>query len=30
MNVDRMMDVFHGKIRPYDPEQADIPPFMRK
>lgn len=25
----RMMDVFNGKIRPYDPEKADIPPALR-
>lgn len=27
--VDRMMDTFKGKIRPYDEAQADVPPFMR-
>lgn len=28
--VDRMMDVFTGRLMEYDEEQADIPPFMRK
>jgi len=28
--VDTMMDVFKGKILPYDASQADIPPFMRQ
>lgn len=28
--VDRMMDVFGGKIIPYDEEQADVPPFKRR
>lgn len=28
--VRRMMDVFTGKIRPYDPAQEDVPPSLRK
>jgi len=30
MNVDRMVDVFTGKIRPYDEDQKDVPPFLRQ
>lgn len=28
--VDTMLDVFKGKIIPYDEDQADTPPFLRK
>lgn len=28
--VDRMMDVFTGRLRPYDEAQANVPPFLRK
>lgn len=28
--VDRMMDVFTGRLLPYDEAQADVPPFLRK
>lgn len=27
--VDRMLDIFTGKIRPYDEAQADVPPALR-
>jgi hypothetical protein len=30
MQVTRMMDVFGGRLLPYDPKQADIPPFLRR
>ena len=30
LQTDRMMDVYKGRLMPYDDEQADIPPFMRK
>lgn len=30
LQVARMMDVFNGRLLPYDPAQADIPPFLRR
>lgn len=30
LQMDRMIDVFTGRIRPYDEVQADVPPFLRK
>lgn len=29
-HVDRMLDVFNGRLIPFDEAQKDIPPFMRK
>jgi len=30
MLIDSVMDVYSGRILPYDPAQADVPPFLRK
>jgi hypothetical protein len=30
MLIDSVMDVYTGRIIPYDPAQADVPPFLRK